>query len=122
MGETPLITAVIRLLSGVRIDISDEKASQAQIAEAFTAANVTFEREAKLSGRDIPDFLIEPPGLAIEVKLRGTPKMQVFRQLSRYAEHERVTQLLLVTNMSMGLPAEIGGKPAFYLSLGRSWL
>lgn len=72
--------------------------------------------------KDIPDFFL-PSGLAIEVKLKTQrSKMDVFRQLQRYAAHEEVRALLLITNLSMGLPSTIGGKPAYYAALGAAWL
>ena len=48
--------------------------------------------------------------------------MDVFRQLKRYAAHDEVNELVLVTNLSMGLPPEIDGKPTYYASLGVAWL
>ncbi|MFN4283478.1 MAG: hypothetical protein ACK4NA_12650 [Alphaproteobacteria bacterium] len=112
--------AVCRALSCARVDLSDEKRAQAMIGAALDAAGIAHVRERRLSDRDIVDFLAG--GLGIEVKMRGARKQQVYKQLQRYAAHDAIAGLILVTNLSMGLPAEIGDKPCWYVSLGRAWL
>jgi hypothetical protein len=119
MGED-LSAAIVQVIQATRIDLSNEKAAQEQIALALAAAGIAHQREVRLAPRDIPDFLAG--GVAIEVKLRGARKMDVFRQLERYCTHERVQSIILASNLSMTLPAEINGKPARFVSLGRSWL
>ena len=113
--------ALVRLIHANRIDLTNEKAAQRQIADLLTADGWSYQRECRLSDKDIPDFMMFG-GLAVEVKVKGAGKMDVFRQLCRYAEHDRVHGLLLVSGQSMGLPDTIGGKPAWYASLGRAWL
>ncbi len=112
---------IIQLIQSYRFDLSNEKRVQTEIAEAFTANGVEFEREKRLSERDIPDFFL-PGGIAVECKMRGARKMDIYKQLCRYAEHNEVTALILVSNLAMGLPPEIGGKPAYFASLGRGWM
>lgn len=102
-----------------RLPLSNEKATQAALADLLTAAGIEYERECRLSGKDIPDFMIG--GLAVELKIKGG-KMDIYRQLKRYAEHDRVTRLLLVTGVAMGLPDDILNKPATMASLSRGWL
>ena len=121
---TAIVPAFVAgVLHGARVDLSTEKAAQAEVAAVLVRAlpGVTVEREARLSDKDVVDVLVGGE-VAVEVKLREHGKMAVFRQLRRYARHERVRALVLVTNQAMGLPAEIEGKPAFYVSLGRGWL
>jgi hypothetical protein len=120
MTQPPAIQWAADAIGRARIDLSDEKAAQRQIAEVLTGRGIAFEREVALSPGDRPDFLL-PDGLVIEVKLRAR-KMEIWRQLGRYAAHERVRALLLVSNTAMGLPEMIEGKPLKLLSLGRSWL
>ena len=112
---------IVALLQGARLSLASEKGTQADIAALLDRAGIQAEREHRLSDRDIPDFML-PGGIALEVKLRGQSKSDVFRQLVRYAAFEQVRELVLATNLSMGLPREICGKPAFYASLGRGWL
>lgn len=114
--------AIVRLLARSRFDLSEETRTQRQIAEVLAGAGVTFEREKRLAPGDVVDFLTAN-GIAIEVKLRkGWSKMAIFRQLRRYATHEPVRCLMLVSNIAMGLPPEIAGKPTYFVSLGRGWL
>jgi argininosuccinate synthase len=77
-------------------------------------------REHRLATGDIIDFFVD--GVAVEVKLKRNQPPSILFQLKRYARHESVTSLVLVTNRAMGLPREINGKPAYYVSLGRAWL
>jgi len=117
-----VITHIIAKLQSARVDLSNEKAAQQEIEQLFAGETFTMLREPRLNAQDVPDFFVPEIGLAIEVKLRTTSKINCWRQLTRYAKHEKVKQLLLVTNLSMGLPQGIDGKPIFYLSLGRAWL
>lgn len=110
---------VIELVNCTRLPLNREKATQAALAEALTGAGIQFEREARLSDEDIPDFMVG--GLAIELKIKGG-KMDIYRQLKRYAQHERVTAVLLVTNVAMGLPDDIEGRRTYIAHLGRAWL
>ena len=111
---------IIRALTGCRFDLTDEKRLQEQISQRFDHCGIAYEQEAHLSSKDIADFFVD--GLAIECKLIGQPKRGIYRQLARYAVHDSVTGILLVTNVSMGLPEDIDGKPAYFFSLGKGWL
>lgn len=108
--------AIIGLLRGYRFPLSPEKAA---IAEAFDAAGVAYRREHRLDAGTVPDFLVS--GTVVEVKIGGN-RRAIFRQLERYARHPEVTAVVLATNIFMGLPPEIIGKPAFLVHLGRAWL
>lgn len=113
----PEIVAIIRRS---RLDLSDEKMTQSDLARVFLAAGVKFEREVRLSESDVVDFMIN--GVAIELKLRKVSKLAVYRQLARYAEHDKVQSLILLTSTSMGLPETINGKDAYLVKLGEAWL
>ena len=113
---------VVRLIGSARLPLSDEKAAQAALSLALDAAGMAHVREMRLSPKDIVDFLIPETGLAIEVKIAGTRKAAAYRQLERYAAYDEVRAIVLATSVSMGLPPEIGGKPAYYASLGRGWI
>ncbi|MHB8226260.1 MAG: hypothetical protein ACYDCV_12085 [Acidithiobacillus sp.] len=112
---------IIGLIESARLDLSDEKRLQADLAVVLTNSGIQFTRELVLSARDIPDFLIEG-GTTIECKLRPAQKTAVYRQLQRYASHTEVTSIILATNLSMALPATINGKPAYMASLSKGWL
>lgn len=113
-------TALAALIRRARLDLSTEKHAQADLEKALTAAAIAYEREVTLAPGDIVDFLVD--GVALEVKLRNIGKRRIFKQLERYAGSERVRAIMLATNISMGLPEQIGGKDAYYVSLGQAWL
>jgi hypothetical protein len=117
-----LAVDVVRLLQRAQLDLSSEKHLQECIASLLESVGIAFEREIRLSDRDIPDFLLAG-GIAIECKMRNKArKVAVYKQLCRYAEHEAVKVLVLASNMSIGLPPEINGKPVYVASLSHGWL
>jgi hypothetical protein len=111
--------ALARFLADFRFSLSDEKKTQQQIAEQLTLASVVHRREVRLSDGDIIDFMVSNTG--IEVKLKGQ-KMEIYRQIERYCQHDEVTSLVLATNVAMGVPPSINGKPIYVVNLGRAWL
>ena len=98
----------------------DEFRLHDDLATHLERGEVSFEREFRLSPGNRIDFLCAG-GTGIECKARAR-KREVYRQLERYAEEEVISALILVTATAMGLPAEINGKPLFYIPLGRSAL
>lgn len=59
-------------------------------------------------------------GIAIEVKVKGQVA-EVLRQLRRYANHERIQGLVLVTTRRLhaaSMPAEMNGKPLAVAMIG----
>lgn len=111
-----------RIIQTGRFDLSDEKVCQAEIAdwlEPRLPAGVAMTREARM-GRDIPDFLVD--GVAVEVKMNSAQPRAVVRQLNRYAAHDDVRALILVSNRAIALPSALNGKPVFAVSLGKAWL
>jgi hypothetical protein len=103
----------------VKLPMTDEKAAQVEFAAALDAAGVAHKREVQLSKRDIVDFMVG--GLAIELKIKGS-RTEIARQLERYAEHDRVTEIMLVTCRSIALPPSIGGKPVTVVHASAAWL
>lgn len=99
-----------------------EKQTQIEIEQFLAVSGYIFEREKRLSNRDIPDFFIVSPHgcLVLEVKTRF-PRRQIFRQLERYASYDSVDGLILLSGTSMGLPNMINGKPCALVSLGEGW-
>ena len=130
--DTPSFCAtLVRLLSRTRVDLSTEKVMQSGISVALASAGIPFEREHRLSAEDIPDFLIPCPRaltqwIAVECKLKGRGggprKIDVYRQIERYTRHPEVAAIILASNLTMGLPAEIRGKPVYAASLSKGWL
>ncbi len=129
-GTTPItpaprtVTAVdiVRLLQRCRLDLSSEKHLQLGVEQALTESGVVFAREKHLSAKDIPDFMLEG-GIAIECKMRNkSSKMAIYRQLSRYAAYPEVTAIVLASNVSIGLPPDINGKPVYAACLSFGWI
>jgi hypothetical protein len=120
LAETALVIKTLVEVS--RVSTTTEKKAQADLAALFTRLEYRCEREHKLSAEDTPDFYLPDIGLVIEVKIRGAQKMAVYRQLERYAEHDIVQAVMLITSLAMGLPPAINGKPTYYASLGKGWL
>lgn len=113
----PEITALLR---ATRLQSSSELMLQNSIGTALGAAGIPFEAEARLSAGSRIDFLC-CGSIGIEAKAKY-PKRAIYRQLARYARHDSIQTLILVTGTAMALPAEIEGKPVFYVSLGRAAL
>lgn len=113
---------IVRLLQRCKLDLSTEKHLQEGVGLALTQHGISFEREKRLSPLDIPDFLVAG-GTAIECKMhKRARKVDVYRQLARYAAYPEVTSIVLASNMSIGLPAEINGKSIYVASMSRGWL
>lgn len=107
-------------LRRARFRLGTEAALQASIAEALAASGASFAAEVRLAPGERIDFMVEP-GIGIEAKVK-CDKRAIYRQLERYARRDQVQALILVTGTAMGLPSDIGGKPLFYVSIGRGWL
>ena len=113
---------IVQLLRQCRFDLSTEKHLQEGMQRAFEQAGLPFVREAVLAAGDIPDFLLYDC-IVVECKIRGkSRKIDVYRQLERYAKHERVQCLVLAANFTMGLPPSLQGKPLYFASLSQAWL
>ncbi|MFY0638691.1 hypothetical protein [Maricaulis maris] len=122
MNAIELAHMVMVAARHTRCDLTDEKRTQADLAEAFAQSlDVPVEREYRLSASDIPDFLVDGQ-LVVEVKLKAARPIAIHKQLSRYAAHDQVQGVVLLANRAMALPPDIRGKPAFVQSLGEAWL
>jgi hypothetical protein len=109
------------LLEGQRFRVGTEAALQDGIAAFLTRSGIHYQREYRFEkncrvqgdrlvrSKDIVDFLVD--GIACEVKIHGGPS-EVTRQLHRYAQHEVVTSLVLVTSRMQlcRVPRELNGK------------
>lgn len=97
------------ILGARRFRFTCEKDLQDGIAAVLTEAGLDFQRELELSRQDRPDFLLHR--VAIEVKVDGSLSA-LTRQIARYAEHELVDGILVVTSLARltNLPDEIRGK------------
>lgn len=72
-----------------------EKHLQNYVEQALQAADFPYKREWRASPKDIPDFFLPDTGIVIEVKQRATSADA--QQLLRYALHDEVRELVIVT-------------------------
>lgn len=104
------------LLGGFQFLHESEAMLQSAIETVLGEYHVKYVREFILNPLDRPDFLCTD--VAIEVKIDGSPS-QVLRQLHRYAQDERVSEILLVTTRSRhSTPRTLNEKPIFVLWVG----
>lgn len=80
------------------------------------AGAIPYEREHRLGPGERLDFLIANR-VAVELKIRAQRKA-IYRQLERYAQHDIVYGLVLVTASALGMPKEINRKPVYVVQLG----
>lgn len=121
IGSDAVLVEIQKALKRKRLDLSDEKRLQSDIASAFTNHGIPFSREVAVGAGDIVDFMVG--GIALEVKIRGGGSaMNIYRQVERYCKSDQVEVLVLMTAKTMTLPESINGKPVYVLSLGRTQL
>lgn len=112
---------IVGLLRSVRCDLSSEQRAQADIEAVLKARKVPFKREARLADADRPDFVVLGD-VVVECKLRGKfSKMDIYRQLHRYAQHDQINAIVLATNSPWALD-EVSGKPILVASLSQGWM
>lgn len=122
-----LATYVVSQIEAHRLPLQDEKSTQAELARLLDAIGLTYRREVRLSAADIVDFMLPVAaeqgsgGIAIELKIKGQ-RRAIYRQLERYCAHDDVAALILATNVPMGLPDQINGKPVALARLARAWM
>jgi hypothetical protein len=114
-----------RVLVGKRLPLTDEKRLQAEIGSVLDAAGLRFQREAPLvAARGAIDFLVlfgDAYRVGIEVKIKGS-RLQILRQLVRYAGSPSVDALMLVTSLGGSWQDELGGKPLTTINISEAWL
>lgn len=112
-------TDVVTFLESLRLSPMVEKTMQREIEDALVAAGIRHQREVKLGPGDIIDFVID--GIGIECKIKGA-KRAIFHQLERYAAYDKIQSIVLLSNVAMGLPDTIKGKPAYFVAVWMAWL
>lgn len=105
------------LISSLRSATGDESVLQAGIAQALSETGIAFQPEVALSSKNRIDFLLEN-GIGIETKIDGAVSA-VTRQLFRYAESDRITELILITTKARHLSIErtLNGKTVYIAHL-----
>src|ERR1035441_10388199 len=100
---------IAHLISRHKYVFDNEDELQLGIAAVLERAGVEAEREVKINATDRLDFLAG--SIAIEIKIAGS-RPQILTQLHRYAQSERVSEIVLVSLKARhhGLPFELNGK------------
>ncbi|MEX2462060.1 MAG: hypothetical protein WD469_12345 [Paenibacillaceae bacterium] len=112
---------IIAALKKIRTQlIVDEFKLHRLISKEMESEGISYKSEFLLGPRNRIDFLTES-GIGIEAKKGKPNELQVFNQLSRYAEFEQVKGLVLVIERYMDLPEEINGKPVTSIGLRKLW-
>lgn len=110
------IEKVAASIASVRYTWTCEADLQDAMSIVLTEDGIPHEREVRLDARSRID-LLTAQGLGIEIKVAGTGDQHV-RQLRRYAAHDRVRGLLLVTTRrTPTMPGVMHGIPVHALSL-----
>jgi hypothetical protein len=107
---------ILAQLKRHRFSLSTEAVLKTEMAPLLPG----FIPEYRLDEKSRPDFFRED-GIAIEVKIKGSPKA-IYKQCLRYCESDKVKTFILITNRSMGFPDQILGKPCYVVNIGRGWL
>ena len=102
---------VLHLVRPLGFDLSEK---------ALRRAGLDFAKEARLAPRCRADFLLRG-GVLIEVKRGRVDRARLLQQLRRYAAQEAVTSLIVVTERTVALPREVGGKRCAVVALNRLW-
>ncbi len=111
------------ILSARPYSASREIVLQDQVEEQLAAYDIRYCREAVVEN-DRVDFLVAGC-VALECKIAGTNSpTEVMRQLQRYAQHEGVEAILLLTTSAQhahAMPSTLAGK-ALHVVLVRTGL
>ena len=119
-GDLLLARAIAaRIRSHVVLSFIGETELHAAVAKALQASPFTFSAEFVLSPEDRIDFLVADC-VGVECKTGGSPA-EALAQLNRYAQHERIRSLVLVSSRLRhgSLPPSLNGKPLVFLPLLR---
>lgn len=101
-----------------RFTFNNEKELQDQLAECFKEQRWQFTREVRLDGDPI-DFLFGTIG--VEVKIGGSINGHLY-QLKRYANHPKLTAIILIATKPFCVPETLSGKPCHCINLGHQLL
>lgn len=116
-----MITQIKQAIRGKRLNLQNEKELQIELEAILLESGINFTREFYLSKTDIIDFYFPDICVGMEVKIAKAPK-QIFKQLDRYTKSDQISEIILITSKTMGLPDKINEKPAHLIKLSNSWL
>lgn len=111
---------IITALKCVRVPaMPGEYDMHGMIGSALTEAGLEYEHEYKLAPRCRLDFMCS--SVAIEVK-KGRPNSAgLIKQLTKYMEHDEVSEMVVVVQKRVWLPETICGKRVRLVALNMLW-
>ena len=121
------VDAVRGVLSRLRFTGSSESDVQEIMDIAFERAFTgSYKREHHLGASGRPDFFFPSLGLVVEVKVgkSGGGATRVWTQISNYAKHDSVRQILFATvsrKSAQVLPPVVGGVPVSFVILNSAF-
>lgn len=115
------VEAVIKAMSRWQYDLATEAAMHRSLAGALDVSSVKYQREVNLTDEDRIDFYLPKHKIGIEVKLSCSSR-QIYRQIQRYAESEKIDAIILLSNTAVGLPKEINGASVYVVHAGMAGL
>lgn len=105
MDDVITVRSIRNALRDHRFAHANEAELETGVEQVLTAMGLAVHRQVRLSGQDRIDVMTDLPRgdqpavrLGIEIKVKG-PADGVRRQLVRYAGHDQVDALVLVTTM-----------------------
>lgn len=111
---------ITTLILKSKINLSTEAAAHRDIATVLEGAGLEFQSEVRLSNRDRIDLLCGTVGIEVKV---GHSRREIWRQLQRYARHDRIEALVLATGTAFpSRLSEVDGVPLYIAGLSRGWL
>lgn len=109
--------SILRAFDGFAVRAVEESDLQEAVARILRGSRVEFDEQVQLAPGERIDFMCGSVGLELKTKGGVSP---LLRQLHRYAAHERVSALIVVTTRRAlaALPRAIGEKPLFSVGVG----
>ena len=114
--------AIVEAIRSRRYAYTSEAELQEGIERVLIEEGIAYEREVALSPGDRIDFLVGE-GIGVEVKIDGSISA-LTRQIHRYAQHDRISSLVVVTSRSRlaNLPSSMNEKTVRVVHLIESCL
>lgn len=114
---------LIPLIQSHRLRFSRETDLHADLKTLLVTAGIFFVHELRLTEKDRIDFYLPDSMIGIECKVDGGPTA-VASQLLRYAQHEDIAELILITSRRGQVLTvdNLSGKPLHCIWIGGSSL
>lgn len=114
------IDDLLRALRRQRFRLGTEAIFQEDAERFFRDRGIQFKREHVLGPGERVDFLLFGK-IAVELKVRCSPRI-IMRQLQRYAAHDTVKSIILISASAVSMPDSMNGKPVYVVNLGAGYL